>query len=272
LTLPVEIKFIWFSAWSYTKVLFLVLRYTPFIWMCFFLNNQLFVDPSIETCKVTFPAQPWMTLLQVVLAEVILAVRTWAVWNRDKAIGTILVVSIITVVIPQCVLLNKFVHSVQYLPTPYTGFRGCIIITNDRMLWINYAMFASVEAIFLLLMAISASQSYRQGNFNRLTRIIHIDGMMFYVYLLCISVANAVTVIALPINLIYLLTPIQYLLYSVLTARIMLNIRDIGNRPLRAELHSVYQEPPPASIPLQFVHQSQDTTPDSAARSQSLRK
>jgi len=202
-------------------------------------------------------------MLQMVLAEVILAFRTWAVWNRNKTVGALLVVSILATIIPQCILINSFVRSFKYAPAPYPGFRGCFTTTASHILWANFTSFAITEAIFLMLMATSALRSYRQGNFGRFSQIVHRDGIMSYVYLLCISFASVGVTVALPPGLIRLLTHYEYLLYSVLTARIVLNIRRLGNRSLQTDLHSHYEELPPAHIPLQFVRQ--DISSDSTA-------
>jgi len=258
LTLHLEIKLIWFSRWNYTKILFLVFRYMPFIQIWLTLHNQTFVNVSTETCKTTFPMQTWFVMLQMVLAEVILAFRTWAVWNRNKTVGALLVVSILATIIPQCILTNSFIRSIKYAPAPYSGFRGCFATTTSHILWANFTSIVITEAICLVLMVISAFQSYRLCGFGRLSLIIHRDGIISYVYMLCISIANMAIEIAAPLDpMDGLLTPYEYLLYSVLTARIILNIRDAGNRNLQTDLHSTYQEVSLETIPIHFASRHQ---------------
>jgi hypothetical protein len=68
--LHLEIKLVWFSRWSYTKFLFLAIRYLPFIEIVvclhskfdpthirirfYFFADQLIPDVSGEKCKVFF--------------------------------------------------------------------------------------------------------------------------------------------------------------------------------------------------------------------------
>jgi len=251
LTLRFEIKLIWFSPWNYTKILFLVVRYMPFITIYIGLQIQ-FSDTSIEKCKVFVPLGSWLMILQMVLAEGILAVRTWAVWNRNKLVGILLAVSILTGFIPLCILLNKFLQSMEYGHAPYPGFRGCFITRSNRMLWGVYATTTATQSIFLVLVAISAFKSYRLGHVGRFSLIVYRDGIMFYVYLLCISAANVAAIIVLPPSLALLLTPFEYLLYSVLTIRIILNIREVASEGMQTEMHSIYHEQPSVDIPLHF--------------------
>ena len=45
--------------------------------------------------------------------EVILSMRTWAVWNRNKVVGILLAVSIIASAVAECILLNNFVQELE---------------------------------------------------------------------------------------------------------------------------------------------------------------
>jgi len=249
LTLHLEIELIWFSQWSYTKVLFLVFRYMTFIEMALALHNQTFPNLSAGTCKATYPAQMWLMIFQAIIAEIILAIRTWAVWNRNKTVGILLVVSILASSALQFFLLNKFIQSLQYAPPLYQGSRGCSIVNADTTLWGNYAILTAIEAIFLVLMVTSAVRSFRESNRGRFSFIIHRDGIIFYVYLLFISAANMVVVLAIP-PMMVLLAPFESALYAVFTTRIVFNIRALGDRSRDMELHAAYHEAQEAPWPL----------------------
>jgi len=99
------------------------------------------------------------------------------------------------------------------------------------IVWVNFATITIVEAVVLSLTLISAFRLYRQGNKSELSDVIHKDGIMFYIYLLILTAANMINAIVLPMDLIMVLTPIQNMMYSVLTSRIFLNIRIIGDHP-----------------------------------------
>lgn len=102
--------------------------------------------------------------------------------------------------------------------------------------------------------------------------MIHRDGILFYVYMLCSSGANLIITIAAPLDLIAMLIPsvkeniiptvgacahttetfpsLQVVLHTMFTTRIVLNIRGVANELRDAELHDTYPEsytrtPPP---------------------------
>jgi len=241
LTIHLEIKFIWSLRWRYTEVIFLLVRYMPFIGTVFTLYNQLSFETSPKTCKMTYPVTVWLVILKLILAEVILAVRTWAIWRRNRIVGVSLAALTIANLVVQCIMANSFVNSLEYAPPPYPGFRGCFVTKDSRILWASCASLAAVEAIVLAFIAISAFRTYKQNNKNKFSYVIYRDGIMFYVYLLCITVANGGILIAAPIGLTVLLAPLEDVLYSVFTARIILNIRGVADHGTQTELHTTYE-------------------------------
>lgn len=255
LTLHLEIKYIWSSRWSYTKVLFLLNRYVAFVSTSVILYDQVFLDVSAEVCKTTWPLSVWLMVFRTVVATTILCVRTWAIWGKDRRVGIGLVAIMLAYVALQCVVVTRFLRSFQFSPPPYWGFRGCLFISASRQVWAQYASIFGVDALVLTLMIISAFRFYREGSKTELSFIIHRDGIQFYVYLLCLSGANSIMALAAPITLIALLVPLENAMHSVFTARIILNIRTAANHGQDTELHSCYNgsDIQPLSSELRFA-------------------
>jgi len=252
LTLHLEIKLIWSSKWSSTKVLFLLVRYLTFGSVLITVANQTFLGRQEKDCSVTVPMESWFLMMGTFFSEVVLAIRTWAVWRTDTFIGIGLAAMTIVNLVVQCVVLNKLVHSYEFAPPLYPGYRGCVTIRSDNLLWINYTTLAIVEAIVFTLMAISAFRLYRQGTNGKLSHVIHRDGIMFYVYLLLISATNVILMRILPFDQSIVLSFTEDVLYPVLTTRIVLNIRAVGSKGAQTELHTSCHEPI-VFIPLQHV-------------------
>jgi hypothetical protein len=96
--------------------------------------------------------------------EVVLCIRTWAVWNKSRIIGIGLAILILGDLIVQCFLVNKFVVSMECAffgchllslfdhdtctdsPSLYPGFRGCFVTHANRALWTNYTLLTIVDA------------------------------------------------------------------------------------------------------------------------------
>jgi hypothetical protein len=98
------------------------------------------------------------------LHQVILSIRTWAIWNRSKTVGILLVVSNLAGLVLQFVLLPRFIRAFECTltsislvalsdhaalidaPPPYPGFRGCFLTKTSIILWGIYAVFTAIEA------------------------------------------------------------------------------------------------------------------------------
>jgi len=202
-----------------------------------------------------------------------MCIRTWAVWRRNKVVGIGLAVSMLAYLVSVCVVGNAFFRSVDFGPPQFVGFRGCFMIKASRCLWWCYVPMVVVPSIALTLMLISAFRLCRQGLHGGLIHVIHKDGILFYVYLLCFTAATMVTVITLPVDLITIMLPLQEVLYVVFTSRVILNIRQVNNRAMQTELHTYYNEPiafakPPALSTVRDSEQGLDDQ-DGAAWSQS---
>jgi len=220
-----------------------------------FVVGQTFLNVSAETCKRTSRAEIWLVVLQIVLAEGVLSIRTWAVWRKNKAIGVILVALAGGHLLSQCILVSRFANRIEFSPPPYSGFRGCLPMKAPVALWANYAVMIAVETTVLALMVISAFQSYRIGNESEIWRIIHRDGIIFYIYLLCFTIANLAAIVTLPLDTMDLLSPLQVILYAVLTSRIVLGIREVSGRGSQIELHNDCEEPPVVIMPLELMQE-----------------
>jgi len=189
-------------------------------------------------------------LIHSSFVECILLLRTWAIWNRNKSLGIGLVALLLAFIVLQFVLGNDFVNSMEYASPPYPGFRGCLVTNADRILWGTQATVMVVDAVVFVLIVISAYLSYQRGNIGKFSFIIYKDGIMFYVYMFFVVAASMAATIALPLDMILLFSPLQYMLQSILASRIVLNIRGAGNRSRETELHTCYSDPSPIAIPL----------------------
>jgi len=166
----------------------------------------------------------------------------------------------ITNILLQCILMNRYVHSMEHASPPYPGFRGCYITNVNGKLWPNYTVLAIVEAIVLILMLIKDRTGYN----NSLSIVIYRDSGLFYVYLFCISTANLALTMAVPLVQSALLTFMQDILYPVFTARIVLNIRHGSSSSLRTELHTMHDEPLSFALPPHFSIPTVQTSRDCA--------
>jgi len=209
LTLHLELKLIWFSKWTHMKVLYLLVRYTTLAYMVALIYGQLVPNHSIESCRTTYTISISLQVTLMSLADVILAIRTWVVWNMSRKVGIALAILVTVDVIARLPLINIFIQSLEYVPLPYPGYRGCFLVKGMRILWANFALMFVLQAGVLALIAMSAFRSYIRGVNSELWKVIYKEGIMFYVYVLCFTVLNMVLSAVMPLDLTFIFAPLH---------------------------------------------------------------
>jgi len=95
--------------------------------------------------------------------KVVLCIRTWAVWRRDKVIGIGLTVIVLAFMIVHSILVAGYIQPMRCTslglcsmivfnttagvdsPPLYSGFRGCFVTNAPSDLWENVAPVIAVE-------------------------------------------------------------------------------------------------------------------------------
>jgi len=100
---------------------------------------------------------------------------------------------------------------------------------NLNMVGYLFLIWLVVDAVALSLVTTSAYKTYKIGGYSRLMNVIHRDGIMFYVYLLVLSLGNVIVVNVLPGELWGTVGIIEITFYSIFASRIILNIREVSS-------------------------------------------
>ncbi|KAF8152304.1 hypothetical protein B0H34DRAFT_112122 [Crassisporium funariophilum] len=239
-TLDQEVTYVWASPWSLGTVLFFLNRYLPFIDTFLSLNLKFSVNTP-EICLRHFTVVTWLILSGILTSEVILVLRTYALWERRRSILILLSVSSAVCFIPAIVITHLEIQSLRYVSS---DLPGCRLGAASPIIIVAYILLVLSETVMAVLTAIKA---YRHLQFSQSPWVVQLyqDGLLFYFYLLAISIANVLVPILAPVrpnsnefpeNLKYFLfcfvkrifanwlaTP-QRVLHSVLCNRVLLLI------------------------------------------------
>ncbi|EDR01502.1 uncharacterized protein LACBIDRAFT_333151 [Laccaria bicolor S238N-H82] len=167
-----------------------------FMKVLYILQRYLpFVDAAILCFLHQFSTTISPSTCSVVekLRGLILTLRAWAVWRRDGRLGTALSI--------------LFVATVSFparFTIPYPEFQGCFITGSNRMVYINW----------VILMIYEADRRGEDASFHAV------------VYRDVLSTINVVVVTSLSENYLDMLSSVERCLHSMLTSRVVLNIRD----------------------------------------------
>ncbi|KAF9070510.1 hypothetical protein BDP27DRAFT_1510470 [Rhodocollybia butyracea] len=254
LLLPVELEVVWSEKLQPSNVLYIIQRYMPFVDTIGLLFAVDFVQPiEPNTCRILYNTSAWMYLIGIALTEVVLTMRTCALWGKDIKLTIGLAIFFVACWILDAYIVHLFLDSQAYIPSPILRI-GCVIVGGKPILSVGWVIVMVYEAMILTLTLIPgvaffpASYTFRSGSWSALTTVVYRDGITYYLLLFGLSLANLLTVLLLPVsfyilslvpsthplaqhNLQNLFIPYQRVMHTLLTSRVILHIRSQSRKP-----------------------------------------
>ncbi|KAJ6518215.1 hypothetical protein C8R47DRAFT_8740 [Mycena vitilis] len=219
-TLDQEVARVWSRPWSTGTLFFVLNRYLPFVDISISLSAR-FTRISPERCLTENKAVAWFTVLGIFLSEVILMLRTFALWDRSRGALIALTLLALCTAVPTIVFTQLELMSLGYVAKEGLG---CQLAKASSIIIFAYIMLMVFETTNFVLTAIKAYRDLRRSRQPWLVQLYR-DGLLFYVYLLAISLANIlVPILAPPMYANWLASP-QRILHSVLCTRVLLLLR-----------------------------------------------
>ncbi|PBK60829.1 hypothetical protein ARMSODRAFT_1026261 [Armillaria solidipes] len=237
LLLPTEINYVWLPRPVHRLLLLFILdRYLPLIDAAMIIH-WLLHEPSAAQCRLlAFITCPLATLC-VFASQVILMLRTYAIWDRHKAVFWCFIGIVIFCFIPevfgvglqlktsQCELLairdSRELNSIQFAVVGPFDHPGCLSHSSNVANFLYIPVLVS-ETIIASLTLFKGVQHLRRSSHPFLTEL-YVSGMFFYACLLFITLANILVPMWAP-GVALSLGSFQINLHSILSNRIMLLI------------------------------------------------
>ncbi|KLO12157.1 hypothetical protein SCHPADRAFT_941428 [Schizopora paradoxa] len=223
LLLPVEIEFIWRTEWRSGKILYIATRYVPLLSLTLITVANFNNSITPPACNALSKSAVWLLLIESVIAEAILFLRTYAIWGKSKTIMIICLV-LFALFIPGFAVLKLSLDSIEYLPSPLPTLTACFIFNREpshfQLFSLDYAMLCFSEFVVVVLTGWKAITEYKRGS-TPLLDVLYRDGFWFFALLFGISLLNAAVT-----KLSFTFAWIQCVFHSVLTSRVILHLHE----------------------------------------------
>ncbi|KLO09658.1 hypothetical protein SCHPADRAFT_943470 [Schizopora paradoxa] len=221
ITLSDEIHLIWLQRWSLGKFLYLVVRYSSYfdeVVILLFIFSDTLSDGS---CRAVYETADWMMTMGIIVCQAALILRAYAIWERNN----MLLVYLAFVQLGALIATALKVHySDKFLitePTPSGTPAYCLPVLGNNGIFINYCVCIFVE--------LTKALSHWKKVSTSLVHTLFRDGVVYFVILFSISVMNLIfTVKAFNTPYFYIATQHLRVLHSILTSRVILNVRKVA--------------------------------------------
>ncbi|TFK22768.1 hypothetical protein FA15DRAFT_622014 [Coprinopsis marcescibilis] len=229
ITLDEEFMSIWQARWTVSKVLYILMKYSGFVQVGIILWQQTYEPaPGDTSCLVSFHITAWLIVISIGVGELLLSVRTWAVWKKPRLMGGLLLLFWLAAWGAIFAILAIFLQTVRFDHVPNAPFTGCFITFGNPIFFLDWLILLVYDTVMLVLILIPAYKAYKAGGSSQFVRAVYKDGIIYYVYLFALSALNILVVVKLPFDLSTLLTQMERVLHAVLTGRVVLHIHSLS--------------------------------------------
>ncbi|KAL0580691.1 hypothetical protein V5O48_001332 [Marasmius crinis-equi] len=213
-----EVRYVWFNApWNFGRVLYLLTRYLPFGGVFLTLFVDVTRGTSLSTCKILTQLAVYATVVDIIIAEIILMMRVWVIWARSRYISyalaattiglaSVSIVTISTVPVSQDTFGADLNVTYGVCPPYFAGPNAGAITTCYMVL--------EFDAVLLVLTLIKAIDLYREwwklylsrnehcscdlneghltGGTSNMINVFFADGLSYNAMILACSAANII--------------------------------------------------------------------------------
>ncbi|TDL19830.1 hypothetical protein BD410DRAFT_873656 [Rickenella mellea] len=234
-----QVQCIWRGKWTSGKVLYIAGRYPIFfmgvIWEIYNMglgsHNFDLSGHAILLHLVCFSSQPlggWMCQIPM---QIILVLRTVAIWERNRKVTFLLVVGALIHNVSALTSNIVLTRSIRYHPDPamqallacYSGFTGISIVWSK----LGFAALMLFDTIMFSLILTKTVQDGRSTH-TRLIPILFRDGAIYYAVLFALSIANIAVANSANLKASTLegaLSPALVVAHSIGASHVVLNLR-----------------------------------------------
>ncbi|KAJ7576006.1 hypothetical protein C8J56DRAFT_974328 [Mycena floridula] len=247
-TLDTEINHVWSRPFSISSVIFFLNRYLPFIDTFLSLTLKSSVN-SPERCHMNFKAVTWFLVFGIILAEVIMMLRTYAIWGCERKVAIFFIGLSVVTFVPAIVVAQLELSSLIYVESPYPG---CYLSHSSPIIIVAYILLAMCESVIAIMMGIKAFQHLPHSH-SRWVESLYKNGLLYYLCLLAVSLGNVIVPIANSHLANMLATP-QRVLHSILCNRLLFLILSSRYASITPDDASTFGVDENVGTHLSFVH------------------
>ncbi|CAG7853154.1 SubName: Full=Uncharacterized protein {ECO:0000313/EMBL:CCA75628.1} [Serendipita indica DSM 11827] len=235
LTIADELELLWSRNGALVKTLYLICRYLPIVGASIFGAALLptWQRPYTQNeCQITWTILDICMLIQYIVSPTIFILRLCAIYCMSPRVRQLLLLCLGIHIVASIIVYTSFQITVNPLMRWNILARVCVLPHFKQWSTVGlYIVPLFIEVVILVAViahALGFGRSLRTLNRSAtggILQTLYVDGMIYYLGIICIHVAEVITFYVAPLGLQVLLTYFEYLLCSTLTSRFFLHFR-----------------------------------------------
>ncbi|EIW86184.1 hypothetical protein CONPUDRAFT_161003 [Coniophora puteana RWD-64-598 SS2] len=219
ITLDDEFVFLRNARLRKTKVIYVLTRLLPFASRAVTFQYTLSSNPAPETCTTLMNTFSALETLVVLFAEVLFALRTYALWRRNRVVLALLYGGFIVATVGG--IASSFLPigpPMTVLNLPRSSVTGCFVVTPGASLAVTFAFLIALELELVTLNVTRAVFSRRETR-GRLLETLVRHNIFYYACGLVFSVANVLMAVSTNYGGVFMLDDLQVYIHAIMATR-----------------------------------------------------
>ncbi|KIM37474.1 hypothetical protein M413DRAFT_275052 [Hebeloma cylindrosporum] len=218
-TFDQEVEHVWLRPRSLGTYLFVLNRYLPVANLILaYIPLKVYMPAS--ACRHVYITIAWINLTGICVAQIILYLRTIALWARNRWVLWSLVTLYLCTLAPCLVLAKIYTNSLHFGVGPPGSGAGCILLNSNPIIFLDYILLFISETTVVVLTLVRAYKHLRYSNSSWVHQLYE-RGFLFYFYLLGFTILNMLFPIFAPVPLRSIFTFTQMALHSMFCSRVV---------------------------------------------------
>jgi len=227
--LPTEIQYVWIKPWGISKALFLWMRYFGAALLTVYMGILFTPSHSEQFCFHYFVWEGCGGSLMLFTVEVVLQLRIFAMYNRNKTLATVNLVFFALEIVAMLTIYNVGITFGTTLATP-AGVTGCWGFTTNYLfsIWFPGLAFECWLAGLAVWKAVDRSRKGVMVNGQKVDLLsLLIRDSVIYFFLIAAGLAsNAIIWLASTSAVDAVVVPLAHASMIVGGSRLFLNLRE----------------------------------------------
>ncbi|KAG1821042.1 uncharacterized protein BJ212DRAFT_1337064 [Suillus subaureus] len=215
--------FLLYSRWNRVKFLYVVTRYVPFLLFVAHLYLNFVPDETSSTCQIINNICSTFSLISIVCSECFLILRTYALWNNNKVVLTVMLSTFAAVIVGSIVALFSATATAPFETSPIPGITGCYQSSGSVRLFVPFLLLFGLELMLISLTLTCAIRNWCATN-NRLYVVVLKHNVLYYACGLFFSTINILTSLLLDYAYSGMFQDFQFIIHAILATRMHLHL------------------------------------------------
>ncbi|KAF6746238.1 hypothetical protein DFP72DRAFT_1076447 [Ephemerocybe angulata] len=245
------IRLMWFAPLSIPKVLFFVVKYYLLVNNVFAALWTMPTGRSPNECKSAFVTSAVSSSMLVVASEAILYYRVYGFSGRSVWMLLYLLFQYVVVHTAKLVLLFKYIGTLIFKEWPYPNMTCMPFDSKAPLFGAVFAVLLGGVTGVMLIMVFVAYKKHRSFN-SALLKVFYQDGVFYFICLAALASANMGVSFGASSGYRYLFTQLEIDVHALLSTRMLLHLREIGNREASVTGSGIFSSDRLPTSPMRF--------------------